>query len=920
MNYQETLNLPKTDFKMKANLPLKELEIEKFWEEIRLYQKLRENSKDKPRYVLHDGPPYANGDIHMGHALNKILKDIIVKYKSMTGHDAPYIPGWDCHGLPIEYKVAQRLANEEGLTSERIRLECQEYAEKYIEIQKEQFKRLGVLGDWNNPYLTLDHDYCATVIDVFGKIVERGHVYKGLKPVYWCSDCQTALAEAEVEYKERNSPSLFVKFLLKEKGEIFKDINSLLYVVIWTTTPWTLIANVAIALHPEANYITVLVKRDEKEEAYLFAENMLSKMISILKINDYQILQKNKGRELENLSCDHPFIERKSTLVLADYVSLEEGSGCVHIAPGHGLEDYETGINYKLPIICPVDEKGKFTKEALEFEGLEVFKANEKVCKKLKDLAYLLWRGEITHSCPHCWRCKNPVISRATKQWFISMEVNNLKERTLQAIEEVNWIPDWGKNRFYGMVANRDEWCISRQRSWGVPIPAFHCQECGGYLLLPEIIYKVRDVIQEEGIEAWFKKEASYFLSSQERCPQCGGNKLSQESDIIDVWFESGVSHEAVLRQRKELYWPADLYLEGSDQHRGWFQSSMLVAMSIHGKPPYKTVLTHGFMLDSSGKAMSKSMGNVISPLEIISKYGADILRLWVCSIDYRNDVNIGKEIIERMAEAYRKIRNTGRFILGNIYDFDPDKDSLPYQELLSIDRWLLSKLQVLINKTTSSFEEFEFYNFYHLLNNFCVVTLSSLYLDIIKDRLYTYPKDSLDRRSAQTCIYKVLIVLVKLVAPVISFTAEEIWSYLPNGKKKKESVHLASWPKAKEEFIDEELEKEYEELLLLRDEVLKEIEEIRKKGVIGNSLETRVTINLSLTNKKLLEKYQEELKSLFIVSKVELKDSLEEKIKIKVEKVKEKKCQRCWNYQESVGKSLELPDLCQRCVKVVKS
>lgn len=920
MDYRETLNLPKTNFKMKADLPTKEPEIEKFWEDISIYQKLRNISQNRPKYVLHDGPPYANGDIHMGHALNKILKDIIVKYKSMSGYDAPYVPGWDCHGLPIEYKVMQGLTKEENLTPEKIRQKCERYAEKYIDIQRKQFKRLGILGDWQRPYLTLTDDYCATVIEVFGKIVEGGYVYKGLKPVYWCFDCQTALAEAEVEYKEKSSPSIFVRFPIRNKGEALKDVCQPLYVLIWTTTPWTLLANVAIALHSDYNYITVLATKNGQESAYIFAEELLPKIVDTLGISDYKILQKNKGKELENLSCSHPFIERESILVLANYVTLEEGSGCVHTAPGHGLEDYETGIKYQLPIISPVDNEGKFTSEALEFEGLEVFKANKEICRKLESLGHLLYHNYITHSYPHCWRCKNPVIFRATKQWFISMEKNNLKARVLEATEKVSWIPKWGKNRFYGMIESRGEWCISRQRSWGVPIPAFYCEDCQNYILSVENIYRVRDIVREEGIEAWFNKDASYFLPEGEKCSKCGSAKLKKENDIIDVWFESGVSHESVLRKRDNLSWPADMYLEGSDQHRGWFQSSMLTAISTCGEPPYKTVLTHGFMLDSSGKAMSKSLGNVISPQEIISKYGADILRLWVCSLDYRGDVSLGKEILERMAEAYRKIRNTCRFILGNIHDFNPDIDSLPYEKLLNIDHWILSKLQILIKKTTNSFENFEFYNFYHLLNNFCVVTLSSLYLDIIKDRLYTYPKKSLERRAAQTCIYKILVILTKLMSPILSFTAEEIWRQLPFSKGKEESVHLTSWTKTQEEFVDKELEDEYKELFLLREEVLKEIETIRNQGIIGHSLEVMVSINLSLLDKKLLEKYKDELESLFIVSKVQMQDFLEGGVRVKVEKIKENKCERCWNYRESVGEDSNMPNLCKKCIEVVKN
>ncbi|MEW5766440.1 MAG: isoleucine--tRNA ligase [bacterium] len=907
MNYQDTLNLPKTDFLMRAKLPQREPEMVKSWEEKDIYALLREAGQGKPKYILHDGPPYANGDIHMGHALNKILKDIIVKYKSMFGFDSPYIPGWDCHGLPIEYKVMQILKDRKDLTQAEIRTECEKYARHYVDVQRDQFKRLGVFGDWDHPYLTLTPDYCATIIEAFGELVKRGHIYRGLKPVHWCSSCQTALAEAEVEYKDKSSPSIYVRFPLKEAvGGAEADV------LIWTTTPWTLPANVAIALHPAFTY--ALVETDGRR--LIIAEARVKPVMEEMGLKDYQIRQTMSGSELEGKEALHPFMKRDSRIILGEYVTMDQGSGCVHIAPGHGLDDYEAGLAYHLPIITPVDDKGCFTSEAGEFAGQEVFSANRAIIKRLTDDGYLLYATAIIHSYPHCWRCKRPIVFRATRQWFIDLEKNDLRAKALEETRRVKWIPVWGESRFYNTIRSRPDWCISRQRAWGVPIPAFHCSSCGNHLLLPETIEKIKEKVAQEGIEVWFSEDLTELIPPETSCSACGGQEFVQETDILDVWFESGVSHLAVFSPDSGLPWPADLYLEGSDQHRGWFQSSMLTSVGIGKSAPYRVVLTHGFMLDEKGKAMSKSEGNVISPEEIISRYGADVLRLWVASEDYREDVRLGEEILKRMIDAYRKIRNTCRFILGNLYDFDPDRDMVEIDSMLEIDRWILHRLANFIQQCQKAYEDFEFHRLYHALNNFCVVDLSSLYLDIIKDRLYTYPADSKGRRAAQTAMYEVLTGLTSLMAPVLSFTAEEVWQHLPPQKDRPASVHLSRMPSVKEKYVTEELAKRWEKIFKIREEVSRGMEEARRAGIIGNSLEARVTLSVPETEAELLAAYEKQLPAIFIVSQVELKAA--EKIEVKVTKAEGVKCERCWNYSPTVGEDKQHPGLCARCLKVI--
>jgi len=922
MSYQDTLNLPKTAFKMKADLPKKEPEILKFWQKLNIYDTLRKEKKGRPKYILHDGPPYANGDIHMGHALNKILKDIIVKYKSMKGFDAPYVPGWDCHGLPIEYKVLAETPNSDKLSKMEIRKVCRDYANHFIQVQKEQFKRLGILGDWENPYLTLSNDYSASVIEVFKKLVEKGYIYKSKKPVYWCSTCKTALAEAEVEYKDVSSPSIYVKFPIKptpkwetlsSKISTFNSQSFPTSILIWTTTPWTLPANVAIALNPQFEYALIKLR----SETLIMAKELVESTLNTAGKNEYEELATFMGDELEMVICQHPFMDRESLVVLGSHVTRDQGTGCVHTAPGHGLDDYEVGFKYNLPVIIPVDDDGRFTNEVEEFAGLYVFEANKPIIEKIDSLGKLFHQETITHSYPHCWRCKNPIIFRATDQWFINLKAEDLQQRTLNTIKDVNWIPAWGEERFYNTVKYRGDWCISRQRSWGVPIPAFCCTKCNYSLLDLEAIELTENQIQNYGTNAWFEKDIDTFLPKGRKCPKCGNEEFKKEEDIIDVWFESGISYYAVLKKWDELTFPADLYLEGSDQHRGWFQSAILTSMATDGIPPYKAVLTHGFMLDESGKAMSKSLGNVVSPLEIIDKYGADILRLWVISEDYRTDVRLGEEILARMGESYRKIRNTFRFMLGNLYDFNPTLDKIPYQDMMRIDKWVLHRLTQLIQKIIDSYEKFEFHMIYHLLLNFCSTFLSALYLDILKDRLYTFKADSKERRSAQTVIYEVTTSLTRLMAPILSFTAEEIWQNLNNMEDKKPSVLLSSLPIPNPKYLDESLDSQWQEILEIREKVSKALEQSREKGLIGSSLEAQVILTYPQEKEKVIREYNSELKFIFIVSDVELIKG--EVLKVEIKKAKGSKCSRCWNYSEIVGTNPEHPTLCERCIKIVK-
>lgn len=923
MEYDKTINLPKTDFPMRGNLPKREPEVLKFWEEIDIYKQVAEHNKGKPKFVLHDGPPYANGDIHLGTTLNKILKDFIVKYRSMSGYDAPYVPGWDTHGLPIENQAIKNLKlDRHQIDPVEFRKICADYAMKYVDIQRESFKRLGVRGDWSNPYLTLSPEYEAAQIGVFGEMAKKGYIYKGLKPVYWCSDCETALAEAEVEYQDKRSPSIYVKFPVKDAQGLFDEAQA--YVVIWTTTPWTLPANVAICLHPEFEYVLVQVG----QEKLLMAKELYAEVLSACGLTEERVLKTFRGKELEGVVCRHPLWERDSLVINGDHVTLDAGTGCVHTAPGHGVEDYEVGQRYNLPVISPLDNRGRFTEEVPEYQGLTYDEANKAVTKDLEEKGCLLKLDFIQHQYPHCWRCKRPVIFRATEQWFASIQ--GFREEALKAIDEVRWIPAWGRDRIYNMVAERSDWCISRQRTWGVPIPIFYCEKCGEAIINDDTIKHLQDLFREHGSNIWFAKEAHELVPPGLKC-QCGHQQFRKETDIMDVWFDSGSSHAAVLKTDPELTWPADLYLEGSDQHRGWFNSSLSTSVAITGKAPYKAVLTHGYVVDEKGRKMSKSLGNGIDPLDVIKQLGADVLRLWVASADYRRDIAASPNIMKQMSEAYRKIRNTCRFLLGNLYDFDPAKDRVPYDQLLEIDRWALMKLHQLIAKVTKAYEDYEFHVVYHSIHNFCVVDMSAFYLDIIKDRVYIYRPDDIKRRAAQTVMYDIIMDLVRLLTPILAFTTEEIWRYIPKAPGAPVSVQLAGWPEVNQNYLDENLEKKWEKLIAVRDEVDKVLEVARQEKAIGNSLNAKVCLYAESRWYEFLKDMEEDLPTIFIVSAVTLEKAEEapadavaasqlEGLKLKVEAAPGEKCERCWNHSTSVGEDSDHPTLCRRCAEVVKT
>ena len=922
MDYKATLNLPKTSFPMKANLPQREPEILKKWEEGRIYQKLREMAKDRPKYILHDGPPYANGHIHIGTALNKILKDLIIKSKNMAGFNGEYVPGWDCHGLPIEHQVDKELGSKKASysISEKRKL-CRLFASKFLDIQRQEFKRLGVMGEWNNPYQTMSFDYEATIAREFGRFVGKGSVYRGKKPVYWCASCETALAEAEVEYEDHTSPSITVKFeAISDFGEPFPALKGRkVYVLIWTTTPWTIPANLAIAFHPDYSYVAAEVNG----EVWILAEALLEQVMAQAGKTRYTVLAKFPGKQVEGLKCRHPFLNRESVLILANYITLDTGTGCVHTAPGHGQEDYESGLEYNIPIYSPVDDQGRFTSEVEFFAGQFVFDANEAVIQKLAEVGALIHSETYTHQYPSCWRCKNPIIFRATEQWFISMEKNGLRQKALEAIDRVTWIPPWGRDRIYGMVQNRPDWCISRQRAWGVPIVAFTCQSCRELLVEERLVEHVSGLFEKGGADIWFDLPAGELLPPGTRCPKCQGEEFNKETDILDVWFDSGVSYAAVCEKRPNLKSPADMYLEGSDQHRGWFHSSLLASVGTRGRAPFLSVLTHGFVVDGEGRKMSKSFGNVIAPDEVINRYGAEILRLWVAAEDYRDDIRISEEILTRLSEAYRRIRNTCRFLLGNLYDFDPQKDMIPDAQLLELDRWILLRLQKLISRLREAYANFEFHLVFHSLHNFCTVDLSSLYLDILKDRLYTSFASSRERRAAQTALYKILDALVRLMATILSYTAEEVWGHVPGPKPRVESVHLTLFPEVEAKYLDEQFEERWELLLKVRGEVSKSLEIARQNKLIGNSLEAAVTLGAPEKLLSFLRQNEAQLQDFFIVSQVELVSSLPaeayrspelEGLNILVSRAKGKKCERCWIYDPRTGESTDYPSVCPRC------
>jgi len=923
MEYKDTLNLPQTDFPMKANLNQREPEMLALWEREGLYTRLEESGKDKPLYILHDGPPYANGHIHIGHALNKTLKDIVLKVKRMEGFHAPYVPGWDCHGLPIELQVEKNLGSKKHQISKlEMRRECRSYAAKFVAIQRDEFKRLGILGDWENPYLTMNYEYEGLTAAELARFAHNGGLYRGRKPVHWCSSCVTALAEAEVEHADHTSPSIFVRFALRDDlgNEIPALAGKQAYIVIWTTTPWTIPANLAVALHPEFDYVAV-----ETEKGILIvAEGLKDSFLATAGLSG-QVIATFKAAVLERKLCKHPFYERDSVVLLGEHVTLEAGTGCVHTAPGHGQDDYELGLKEGLEIYNPVDNHGRYLKDIEFFGGQFVFDANQSVIDKLIEVEALLQTSKIVHSYPHCWRCKKPIIFRATEQWFISMKANDLRDKALKAIDQVQWIPKWGRERIYGMIENRPDWCVSRQRSWGVPITAFSCSDCGEYIADGTIMDHIAGIFKTESSDVWFDWSPEQLLPPGTVCPKCGGHAFEKENDILDVWFDSGVSHAAVLEPNPKLRSPADLYLEGSDQHRGWFHSSLLESVGSRGVAPYKSVLTHGFVLDGQGRKMSKSVGNVVAPEDVIKKFGADILRLWCAAQDYRDDNRISQEILTRVAESYRRIRNTCRYILGNISDFDMNTETVSFSEMPEIDRWALHHLELLKEKVLGTYQQLEFHSIYQEINTFCTIEMSAFYLDILKDRMYTSKADSLSRWSAQTVMHEILDTLVRLVAPILSFTADEVWRCMPG--REVESVHLAAFPILNPEWKDDVLAARWERIIKVRADVSKALELARTAKTIGHSLDAAVAISAPPELQAFLQEYRTELASIFIVSKAVLVDEISgecwaseniEGLKIQVTAAPGIKCERCWIYSEELGTHGDHPTICPKCTQAV--
>ena len=918
VDYNSTMNLPKTDFPMRGNLPQKEPEMIKRWQDQKLYQKLMEKNEGLPLYVLHDGPPYANGDIHMGTALNKVLKDIIIKYKNMSGYKAPYIPGWDTHGLPIELKAMKKVGVENINSALDLRKVCKEFALHYVDVQRNEFIRLGSIGDYEHPYLTLQPKHEAEQIRIFGEMAKKDFIYKGLKPVYWCPECKTALAEAEIEYAEDPCNSIYVKFKVEDDEGKLAALNTELdktYFVIWTTTTWTLPGNLAICLGPEYEYVAV----HANGEYYIMAKELVESAMKAAKITEYTVSEASlKGKELEYIKYRHPFIDRVSPIIVGDHVTLESGTGCVHTAPGHGVEDFEVCVNHypEIPIIVPVDGDGKLTEEAGEFCGLTTNDANKAILTKLTELNALFAVEKIIHQYPHCWRCKSPIIFRATEQWFCS--IDGFKEEACKAIDTVKWIPEWGGDRIKGMVMDRSDWCISRQRTWGVPIPIFYCKDCGKPIINEDTINAIANLYEKEGSDAWYKYEANEILPEGFKC-ECGCTEFTKEMDIMDVWFDSGVSHAAVCNEEHGLRWPADLYLEGADQYRGWFQSSLLTSVAAKGRAPYKAVCTHGWVVDGEGKAMHKSLGNGMSPDEVTDKYGADILRTWVASSDYHADIRISQDILKQLSDAYRKIRNTARFILSNLGDFNPDTDSVSVEKLDGIDKWAMARMDEIIEKCKAAYDKFDFHIVYSTMRDFCTIDLSNFYLDILKDRLYVEKADSESRRAAQTVIYNILRTMTLYLAPVISFTAEEIWGYMPRSEKDDaESVFFNKLPEKSGVSADEEFMEKWEKIDELRDIVNKALEEARGQKLIGKSLEAKVTLNCGRDWYDFAKSVENDLVSAFIVSAVDVEKSEFDGVNVKVEVAPGEKCERCWTHSDTVGKCAEHPTLCARCAEIV--
>ena len=932
MDYKPTLNLPKTTFPMKANLPQMEPQMLAWWGEIGIYQRLREASTDRPLWILHDGPPYANGHIHMGTVLNKVLKDVVVKSRGMLGFNAVYVPGFDCHGLPIEHQVDKELGLDAGSNDLRRAMDplekigkCRAYATQFVDIQRQEFKRLGVFGDWDKPYMTMAPAYEGVIVREFGRLVGRGLVYKGLKPVHWCMHCKTALAQAEVEYKDQRTPSVYVKFPLVTPHPDLPAAQKQ-SLVIWTTTPWTLPANLAVAVHPTETYVALRTG----EEVLIVAEARVAALKEAGVLRDATPVRTLEASTLEGLEYRHPWIERRGTVDFATFVTMDSGTGLVHVAPGHGEEDYDFGKRHGLTIYNPVDDDGRFVAEVEHFAGQTVWEANPKIVELLRAGGALLAEVALEHTYPHCWRCKNPTLFRATEQWFVALDQDDLRARTLEAIRrDVRWIPGWGEERIFNMVAHRPDWTLSRQRVWGVPIAAFYCVGCETLLLEERVIEHVAKIFATgRGIEEWYLRSEADLVPAGTRCAKCGSDRFQKETDTLDVWFDSGCSHAAVLETHPELRWPAELYLEGSDQHRGWFHSSLLEAMATRGAPPYKAVLTCGFVIDTEARKMSKSVGNVISPEELLPKYGAEVLRLWVAAEDYTNDISISTEILDRLADAYRRVRNTFRFLLGNLADFEPARDRQSYARLDEVDRFILDRLARLIDRVRRSYEEYQFHTVFHSVHNFCAVDLSAIYLDVVKDRLYTSAPDDQRRRAAQTTSYDIFRALARLMAPILSFTAEEAWRYVPGTRA--ESIHLERFPQVPLEWLDDTVEREWSRLLEVRREALKALETARVRKLIGSGLEAAVTIMTAPEDlPELLRRKRDVLTTLLIVSQVGfdrpssppaiVHESQEiPGLVIGVDHARGRKCERCWMWTERVGESAAHPGLCERCLPVV--
>ncbi|MGE7601877.1 isoleucine--tRNA ligase [Peribacillus sp. NPDC097675] len=916
MEYKDTLLMPKTEFPMRGNLPKREPEIQDKWKEMDIYKKVQEHTEGRPLFILHDGPPYANGDIHMGHALNKVLKDFIVRFKSMSGYHAPYVPGWDTHGLPIETALTKKGVNRKEMSVAEFRKLCEEYAYVQINNQREQFKRIGVRGDWDNPYITLKPEYEAQQIKVFGEMAKKGYIYKGKKPVYWSPSSESALAEAEIEYQDKRSASIYVAFEVTDgKGVIDEGVK----IIIWTTTPWTIPANLGISLHPQLNYVVVAVDN----EKYLVAEALLDSVKETLGWENPTIVKTVKGSELDRAVAKHPLYDRESLVMLGEHVTTEAGTGCVHTAPGHGEDDFIIGQKYGLDVLCPVDEKGVMTEEAGEFAGLFYDKANKAISEKLTEVGALLNLTFITHSFPHDWRTKKPTIFRATAQWFAS--IKDFREDLLKAVEETKWVPAWGETRLFNMVRDRGDWCISRQRAWGVPIPVFYAEN-GEPIITDETINHISELFREHGSNIWFEQDAKDLLPEGFTHEGSPNGIFTKETDIMDVWFDSGSSHQAVLEEREDLQRPADLYLEGSDQYRGWFNSSLSTGVAVTGKAPYKGVLSHGFALDGEGRKMSKSIGNVVLPSKVMNQLGADILRLWVASVDYQSDVRVSDPILKQVSEVYRKIRNTFRFLLGNLDGFNPETDKVAVEDLREVDQYMLVRLNKLITQSKQGYENYEFATIYNMVNNFCTQDLSSFYLDYAKDILYCEAPNGKDRLAIQTVLYESLISLTKLVSPILSHTADEVWTFIPGVTE--ESVQLTLMPEEISVDNAQAIEEKWTAFMHVRDNVLKALEEARNQKVIGKSLNAKVTVYVNEETKNLLDSIEESFEQLFIVSEFDIAGDVAsapseavklEEMAILVTKADGETCERCWNVSKDVGQVEEHPTLCPRCATVVK-